>query len=98
MFNRRSLLTGATALGGATLLPSLARAKGSLTAGMYPGPWEDAYRAIVIPALKKNDIDLEFASLFAVDEIAKLKASRGAPPFDALVLDPGPRAPRARKP
>lgn len=92
MFNRRHLLAGASALGGASLLPSIARAKGSLTAGMYPGPWEDAYRAIVIPALKKTqDIDLDFASLFAVDEIAKLKAARGAPPFDALVLDPGPR-------
>lgn len=92
MFNRRHLLAGATALGATTLLPSLARAKGSLTAGMYPGPWEDAYRAIVIPAMKKTqDVDLEFASLFAVDEIAKLKAGRGAPPFDALVLDPGPR-------
>jgi putative spermidine/putrescine transport system substrate-binding protein len=91
MFNRRSLLAGATALGGASLLPSLARAKGSMVAGMYPGPWEDAYRAIVIPAMKKEGIDLDFASLFAVDEIAKLKAARGAPPFDALVLDPGPR-------
>jgi putative spermidine/putrescine transport system substrate-binding protein len=92
MFKRRSLLAGATALGGASLLPALAFAKGSLTAGIYPGPWEDAYRAIVQPALKKvYDIDLDFASLFAVDEIAKLKASRGAPPFDALVLDPGPR-------
>ncbi|HTR87707.1 MAG TPA: ABC transporter substrate-binding protein, partial [Reyranella sp.] len=92
MFNRRSLLAGATALGGASLLPRLALAKGSLTAGMYPGSWEDAYRAIVIPALKKKeDVDLEFQSLFAVDEVAKLKAARGAPPFDALVLDPGPR-------
>jgi putative spermidine/putrescine transport system substrate-binding protein len=32
MFNRRSLLAGATALGGASLLPSLAFAKGSIVA------------------------------------------------------------------
>ncbi len=92
MFTRRTLLSGAAALGGASFLPSLAHAKGSMTAGMYPGPWEDGYRAVVIPALKKkHDIDLEFQALFAVDEVAKLKAARGAPPFDALVLDPGPR-------
>ncbi len=92
MFTRRTLLSGAAALGGTSLLPQLAHAKGSLTSGMYPGPWEDAYRAVVIPALKKkHDIDLEFQALFAVDEVAKLKAARGAPPFDALVLDPGPR-------
>src|SRR5438034_10954053 len=29
--------------------------------------------------------------LFAVDQIAKAQASRGAPPFDAFVLDPGTR-------
>jgi putative spermidine/putrescine transport system substrate-binding protein len=92
MLNRRNLLAGTTALGGAALLPSLARAKGSLTAAIYPGPWEDAYRAVVLPALKKkHDVDLEFQSLFAVDEVAKAKAARGAPPFDCFVLDPGPR-------
>ena len=92
MFNRRSLLAGATALGGASLLPSLAFAKGSIVATTYPGSWEDAYRAIVTPMLKKSaDIDLELAPLFAMDQIGKAKASRGAPPFDVFLLDPGPR-------
>jgi putative spermidine/putrescine transport system substrate-binding protein len=92
VFTRRSLLAGATALGGASLLPGLAHAKGSLIATTYPGSWEDAYRAIVAPMLKKQaDIDLELAPLFAMDQIGKVKASRGAPPFDAFLLDPGPR-------
>ena len=92
MFSRRSLLAGATALGGGALLPSLAYAKGSVAAATYPGVWEEAYRAIVAPALKKkDDIDLELQALFAVDQVAKAKAARGAPPFDAFVLDPGPR-------
>ncbi len=92
MFSRRSLLAGATALGGASLLPAIAHAKGIVTAATYPGTWEDAYRAIVAPALKKkDDIELELQPLFAVDQIAKVKAARGAPPFDAFVLDPGPR-------
>ncbi|MFO1082629.1 MAG: extracellular solute-binding protein [Reyranellaceae bacterium] len=92
MFTRRKVLAGATALGGATLMPGLAHAKGSVVAATYPGTWEDAYRAIVAPALKKTyDIDLELQPLFAVDQVAKAKAARGAPPFDAFVLDPGPR-------
>jgi putative spermidine/putrescine transport system substrate-binding protein len=91
-FNRRSLLVGASALGGTSLLPRVAFAKGSLVATTYPGSWEDAYRAIVTPALKKkDDIDLELAPLFAMDQIGKVKAARGAPPFDVFVLDPGPR-------
>ena len=92
MFTRRNLLAGATALGGASLLPGLALAKGGLVATTYPGTWEDAYRAIVVPLLKKkDDIDLELAPLFAMDQVGKAKASRGAPPFDVFVLDPGPR-------
>jgi putative spermidine/putrescine transport system substrate-binding protein len=92
MFTRRTLLSGAAALGGASLLPTLARAKGGLIATTYPGSWEDAYRAIVTPLLKKQaDIDLELAPLFAMDQIGKAKASRGAAPFDAFLLDPGPR-------
>ena len=92
MISRRHLLAGATALGGASLLPSIAYAKGSVAAAIYPGTWEEAFRAIVAPALKKKDsIDLELQPLFAVDQVAKAKAARGAPPFDAFVLDPGPR-------
>jgi putative spermidine/putrescine transport system substrate-binding protein len=89
---RRTLLAGTAALGGAALLPPAAFAKGGLIATTYPGTWEEAYRAIVMPALKKkDDIDLELAPLFAMDQVGKAKAARGAPPFDVFVLDPGPR-------
>ena len=92
MFSRRTLLSGAAALGGASFLPGLAHAKGGLVATTYPGTWEDAYRSIVVPLIKKkDDIDLEMAPLFAMDQVGKAKASRGAPPFDVFVLDPGPR-------
>ena len=39
----------------------------------------------------KHNINVNFASLYAVDQIAKLAAARGNPPFDVIVLDPGPR-------
>lgn len=89
---RRQFLAGAVAAGGALAIVRPAHAKGSVTAAAYPGPWEEAYRTYVAPALKKaHDVDLQTTPLFAVDQIAKAQAARGAPPFDAFVLDPGPR-------
>src|SRR6516165_1798504 len=91
--DRRRLLVGAGALGAAAALATPASAKGSVTAAIYPGTWDEAFRSIVAPALKQTkDIDLALEPLFAVDQIAKAQAARGAPPFDAFVLDPGPRA------
>lgn len=91
-FTRRQFLTGSAAICGALAIGRSAHAKGSVTAAMYPGTWEEAFRAHVVPALKKtHDVDLEMTPLFAVDQIAKAQAARGAPPFDAFVLDPGPR-------
>ena len=91
--NRRDLWTGAAALGLAGLLPLRAHATGSLTAAIYPGTWEEAYRGVLAPALKKSaDIDIAFDALFAVDQVAKVRAARGVPPFDCFVLDPGPAA------
>ena len=76
MISRRSLLASSAALGGASLLPGAAFAKGGLIATTYPGTWEDAYRSIVMPALKKkDDIDLELAPLFAMDQVGKAKAA-----------------------
>ncbi len=91
-FTRREFLAASAALGGVSLVSRPAFAKGSVTAAMYPGTWEEAYRAHVAPVLKKaHGIDLEMTPLFAVDQIAKAQAARGNPPFDAFVLDPGPR-------
>ena len=89
---RRQFLISAAATGAALAIGRPAHAKGSVTAAMYPGTWEEAFRAHVTPALKSaHDVDLEMTPLFAVDQIAKAQAARGAPPFDAFVLDPGPR-------
>src|SRR5437870_11749996 len=91
-FNRRQFLAGAGATCGVLAIGRRAHAKGGVTAAMYPGTWEEAFRAHVVPALKSaHDVDLEMTPLFAVDQIAKAQAARGAPPFDAFVLDPGPR-------
>ena len=87
---RRTLLGAAAVLAA----PALARAQraGTVTAAIYPGAWEEAFREHVAPPLKRqSNIELEMQGVFAVDQIAKFAASRGAPPFDVFVLDPGPR-------
>ena len=90
---RRQVTAGAFALGLGATLSFRARAAGSLTAAIYPGTWEEAYRNVLAPALKKSaDVDVAFDSLFAVDQVAKVRAARGVPPFDCFVLDPGPAA------
>ena len=90
---RRYFLQNSAAMAGALTFPNLAFAKGSVSSAIYPGAWDEAYRKIVAPALKKNaGVELELQPLFAVDQIAKAKAARGRPVFDTFVLDPGPRA------
>lgn len=88
---RRALLGAGLA---AAFLPwtGPARAAGNLTAAVYPGGWDEALRAVLVPALKqRHGVDVAFEPLFAVDQIAKARAARGTAPFDVFVLDPGPR-------
>lgn len=92
--SRRHLIQGAAALGAASSLASPLRAQAkSLNAAIYPGTWDEAYRAVVAPLLKANSgVDVAFDTLWAVDQVTKVRASRGVPPFDCFVLDPGPAA------
>jgi putative spermidine/putrescine transport system substrate-binding protein len=89
--SRRTLLAGGALLATTTLSPRRAGAAGRVVAPVYPGPWEEAYRAVVVPAVKKNaDVDAVLTPLLALDQVAKVKASRSAPPLDIFLLDPGP--------
>ena len=73
------------------------RRGGSVTAAIYPGAWDEAFREHVAPPLKRqHNIDLEMQPLFAVDQIAKFAASRGAPPVRLLRAGPGPARDRGR--
>ena len=93
LVSRRAALMGLGAVGASTLFPGSAHASGTVTAGIYPGTWDEAYRAIVAPIMKqKHNVDIAFDPLFAVDQVAKVRAARGVPPFDCFVLDPGPAA------
>ena len=88
--SRRALLAGGAVVVGASLLPRAAAAAGRVVSPVYPGPWEEAYRAVVVPAVKKLDVEPVLTPLLALDQIAKAKASRATPPFDLFMLDPGP--------
>jgi putative spermidine/putrescine transport system substrate-binding protein len=93
IIKRRDVLAGGSLLGLSAMLPRMAHASGSMTAAIYPGTWDEAFRAEVAPRLMEaHSIDVAFDPLFAVDQIAKARAARGIPPFDAFVLDPGPAA------
>ena len=93
VISRRALLCGGAVLAttAITIPPRFAAAGGRVVAPAYPGPWEEAYRAVVLPALKKTmDVDTVLTPLLSLDQVAKVKASRATPPLDVFMLDPGP--------
>lgn len=95
-FTRRSILqaTGALAMGGMVGLPRMAQAAGSIVATTYPGSFDEAFKSLVGPALRKNSGgSVTFSPLLNVDQIGKIQASRNAPPFDVVLFDEGPLIP-----
>jgi putative spermidine/putrescine transport system substrate-binding protein len=92
IITRRALLAGGAVLATTMAVqPRSAAAAGRVVAPAYPGPWEEAYRAVVLPALKKGaDVDTVLTPLLSLDQVAKVKASRATPPLDVFMLDPGP--------
>ena len=75
----------------ALIRPSWA-AGAPVVAATFPGAWEDAYRTILGPMVKEAGFDLTVAPALAQDQIAKLMASPGQPPYDALLVSPGQTA------
>jgi len=94
---RRSLLGSGSALLAASAaggLPRSACAAGTIVATTYPGSFDEAFKAIVGPALSKNTGgSVTFSPLLNVDQIGKIQASRNAPPFDVVLFDEGPLIP-----
>lgn len=91
-FSRRQLAALFAGAAAAPLLPSPARAAGSVVAATFPNAWEDAYRRIVAPLLAEQGTELVIAPVLAQDQLAKMMASPGKPPYDALLMSPGQSA------
>lgn len=93
---RRTLLTmssAAMAMGVVGGLPRLAHAAGSIVATTYPGSFDEAFKAVVGPAVSKGGGSVTFSPLLNVDQIGKIQASRNNPPFDVVLFDEGPLIP-----
>ncbi len=93
MIDRRRLLQTSLTLGALQLFPklSLAQAK-RLVFATFTGSWEEAHRAVLVPAFKKANAgsDLVLDPMLSVDQIAKVTAARNNPPIDVMLHDPGP--------
>ena len=93
MINRRSLLTTALALGATRAFPGLSYAQARpLVFATFTGSWEEAHKAVLVPAFRKANADAAIVldPMLSVDQIAKINASRGNPPIDVMLHDPGP--------
>jgi len=69
--------------------PFAARAAGgTAVAATFPGSWEDGYRTVLTPLVKEAGFDLTVAPAMAQDQLAKVMASPGNPPYDTLLMSP----------
>jgi len=65
---------------------------GSVVAAVFPGSWEDAYRTVVAPIVTEAGFDITISPVLAQDQVGKMMASGGKPPYDALLVSPGQTA------
>jgi len=87
----KTLALGAGAAFGARSLILPAFAAGEIVAATYPGAFEESYRKVLLPLVKKETgAQITLTPVLALDQVAKIAASRANPPFDIALLDEGP--------
>jgi putative spermidine/putrescine transport system substrate-binding protein len=90
-WKRRDVLAAGVGLGVSAGLPHFAWAADVLVAATFPGTWNDAQSKILAPWFKKTTkADATLTIQLATDQVAKLAASPGRPPFDVAIMDEGP--------
>ncbi|WP_407050844.1 ABC transporter substrate-binding protein [Methyloraptor flagellatus] len=92
-FDRRQLLKTALALGAMQAFPGLSFAQARpLVFATFTGSWEEAHKAVLVPAFKKmaGDAQIVLDPMLSVDQIAKVNAAKANPPIDVMLHDPGP--------
>jgi putative spermidine/putrescine transport system substrate-binding protein len=88
---RRDFLKAGAAAGALAMLPRGAAAADPLVVATFPGTWNEAHRDVLAPYFrKKTGADVTQTILLATDQVAKLEAARGKPPFDVAIMDEGP--------
>lgn len=89
---RLGLLAGAGSIAGSALVNAAVAAASEVVAAVFPGSWEDAFSKVVTPALLEAGSDLILSPALASDQLGKMMASPGSPPYDALLMSPGQTA------
>jgi putative spermidine/putrescine transport system substrate-binding protein len=90
-WQRRDFLTASLGLGAAAAVPSPAWAADMLVAATFPGTWNEAHTKVLGPWFRKaSKAELTLTIQLATDQVAKLAASGGKPPFDVSIMDEGP--------
>jgi putative spermidine/putrescine transport system substrate-binding protein len=91
MIGRRRFLETFAAAGVAAGLPRAAAAADPLVVATFPGTWNEAHRELLTPYFhKRTGADVTQTVQLATDQVAKLTAARGHPPFDVAIMDEGP--------
>jgi putative spermidine/putrescine transport system substrate-binding protein len=93
MTSRRQLLQASLTLGALQLFPGMSHAQAKrLVFATFTGSWEEAHKAVLVPAFKKatNNAEIILDPMLSVDQIAKVTAARNNPPIDVMLHDPGP--------
>lgn len=93
MTTRRQLLQASLTLGAMQIFPGMSHAQAKrLVFATFTGSWEEAHRAVLVPAFKKstNNADIILDPMLSVDQIAKVNAAKNNPPIDVMLHDPGP--------
>jgi putative spermidine/putrescine transport system substrate-binding protein len=89
--SRRRFVGAGAVLAASAFAPEFARAQTvKLVGNTYPGIYEELFRAVFAPALRKQGIDPTWSPILVVDVVAKILAARDNPPFDVVLFDEGP--------
>ncbi len=90
-WERREFIAAGLGLGAGLALPQRAAAAETLVAATFPGTWNDAHSKILVPYFRNlSKADATLTIQLATDQVAKLAASGGKPPFDVAIMDEGP--------
>jgi len=89
-YSRRRFLEAVAALAAAGTIPDALAQAARLVVNTYPGIYEEAFRAILVPAVKKANIELTIQPILVVDMVARILAARNNPPYDVTMFDEGP--------
>ncbi|SMF89249.1 putative spermidine/putrescine transport system substrate-binding protein [Azospirillum oryzae] len=93
LLTRRNLMQTALTLGAMHAFPGLTWAQARpLVFATFTGSWEEAHRAVLVPAFRKaaGDANIVLDPMLSVDQIAKVNAAKSNPPIDVMLHDPGP--------